>query len=296
MAGDEVTLEDLQQDAEVEGIAPGSIVKILSIRPIASVGKTTITQHALPEMATVIYEKPDGSLGREVLTAQALSHLRIVRKANAAPAFDGDPQAFRLASEALRIRNAAAYDPMSAVYSSSIAPLPHQIRAVYEDMLPKVPLRFLLADDPGAGKTIMAGLYIREMLLRSAAERVIVVCPGSLAEQWQDELRSKFSLDFDIFSPAMIAASPSGNPFREAKLLIVRMDQVARNDELRAMLSEPDVRWDIAVVDEAHRMSAHYRNAYDEIDRTRRFALAAFPARELLMRRRRERRRKAKTR
>lgn len=123
---------------------------------------------------------------------------------------------------------------MSAVYSSSIAPLPHQILAVYEDMLPKVPLRFLLADDPGAGKTIMAGLYIREMLLRSAAERVIVVCP--------------------------------------------------------------DVRWDIAVVDEAHRMSAHYRNAYDEINRTRRFALAAFPARELLMRRRRERRRKAKTR
>lgn len=273
MAGDEVTLENLQQDAEVEGIVPGSIVRILSIRPIASVGKTTITQHALPEMATVIYEKPDGSPGMEVLTAQALSHLRIVRKANAAPAFDGDPQAFRLASEALRIRNAAAYDPMSAVYSSSIAPLPHQIRAVYEDMLPKVPLRFLLADDPGAGKTIMAGLYIREMFLRSAAERVIVVCPGSLAEQWQDELRSKFSLDFDIFSPAMIAASPSGNPFREAKLLIVRMDQVARNDELRAMLNEPDVRWDIAVVDEAHRMSAHYRNAYDEIDRTKRFAL-----------------------
>ncbi len=88
--------------------------------------------------------------------------------------FDADPDEFRLAAEALRIRYAALYDPMSAVYSSDINPLPHQIRAVYGDMLPKVPLRFLLADDPGAGKTIMAGLYVKEMLLRSATFPLLI--------------------------------------------------------------------------------------------------------------------------
>lgn len=280
MAESTITFDDLQEGTEVEGILPGRVVKILAVHPInaaaartPAASPTTVSPAASPTTATVFYLKPDETPGMELLTAAQLADLRIVRKAHAAPAFDGDPTAFRLASEALRIQNAAAYDPMSAVYSSSIAPLPHQIRAVYEDMLPKVPLRFLLADDPGAGKTIMAGLYIREMLLRSAAERVIIVCPGGLAEQWQDEMQSKFSLDFDIFSPGMVAASPSGNPFREARLLIVRMDQVARNEEFSAMLRDPDVRWDIAVVDEAHRMSAHYRNAYDEMDRTRRFAL-----------------------
>lgn len=185
--------------------------------------------------------------------------------------FDADPDEFRLAAEALRIRYAALYDPMSAVYSSDINPLPHQIRAVYGDMLPKVPLRFLLADDPGAGKTIMAGLYVKEMLLRSAAERVLIVCPGGLAEQWRDELFDKFGLDFEVFQPSMQALCSSGNPFRDHDRLIVRMDQVARGDSYRTMLSE--VRWDIAIVDEAHRMSAHFKNVYGETSYTRRFRL-----------------------
>ena len=193
------------------------------------------------------------------------------------PRFDADPDEFRLAAEALRIKYAALYDPMSAVYSSAIDPLPHQIRAVYEDMLPKVPLRFLLADDPGAGKTVMAGLYIKEMLLRSAAERVVIVCPGGLAEQWRDELADKFNLDFEVFQPSMVELSRSGNPFREHDRLIVRMDQVARGDEYRTMLSE--VSWDIAVVDEAHRMSAHYKNVFGETDYTKRFRLGEILAR-----------------
>lgn len=138
-------------------------------------------------------------------------------------------------------------------------------------MLPKVPLRFLLADDPGAGKTIMAGLYVKEMLLRSAAERVLIVCPGGLAEQWRDELFDKFGLDFEVFQPSMQALCSSGNPFRDHDRLIVRMDQVARGDSYRTMLSE--VRWDIAIVDEAHRMSAHFKNVYGETSYTRRFRL-----------------------
>ena len=102
--------------------------------------------------------------------------------------FDGDGALFRLVSEAQRIRLAHLFDPLLAVHTSVVDPLPHQITGVYEAMLPRQPLRFLLADDPGAGKTIMAGLLIKELIARGDLERCLIVCPGSLAEQWQDEL------------------------------------------------------------------------------------------------------------
>ena len=128
-------------------------------------------------------------------------------------------------------------DPMVAVTTSDLDPLPHQIDAVYGHLLPKVPLRFLLADDPGAGKTIMAGLYIKELLLRGDLERCLIVVPGGLVEQWQDELHDKFGLRFAILTKDLIAATlAEDNPFREHPYLIVRMDQLARSDELRAHL------------------------------------------------------------
>ena len=102
--------------------------------------------------------------------------------------FDGDGALFRLVSEAQRILLAHLFDPVLAVHTSLVEPLPHQVTAVYEAMLPRQPLRFLLADDPGAGKTIMAGLFIKELIARGDLKRCLVVCPGSLAEQWQDEL------------------------------------------------------------------------------------------------------------
>ncbi len=86
---------------------------------------------------------------------------------------------------------------MMAVHTSNVDPLPHQITAVYESMLPRQPLRFVLADDPGAGKTIMAGLYIRELVMRADARRILIVAPGSLVEQWRDELFEKFGLEFE---------------------------------------------------------------------------------------------------
>ncbi|BBI71129.2 hypothetical protein HAALTHF_10350n [Vreelandella aquamarina] len=92
------------------------------------------------------------------------------------------------------------FDPMMAVHTSNVEPLPHQISAVYEAMLPRQPLRFVLADDPGAGKTIMAGLLIRELLMRADAKRILIVSPGGLTEQWQDELLEKFGVQFEIFS------------------------------------------------------------------------------------------------
>src|SRR6185503_12088940 len=110
--------------------------------------------------------------------------------------FDGDGGLFRLVSEAQRIGLAYLFDPWLALHTSVVDPLPHQITAVYEAMLPRQPLRFLLADDPGAGKTIMAGLLIKELHARGDLHRCMIVCPGMLVEQWQDELWEKFALPF----------------------------------------------------------------------------------------------------
>ena len=124
-------------------------------------------------------------------------------------------------------------------------------------MLPRQPLRFLLADDPGAGKTIMAGLLIKELLIRGDLERCLIVAPGSLVEQWQDEMSEKFGLSFDMLTRDQIEASVTGNPFVEKNRLIVRLDMAARSDELKAKLeAAPD--WDLIICDEAHRMAASY--------------------------------------
>ena len=158
--------------------------------------------------------------------------------------FDGDGAFFRLASEARRIQMAHLFDPFVAIDASSIDPLPHQIEAVYNEMLPRLPLRFLLADDPGAGKTIMSGLYIRELIVRGDLERCLVLAPGSLVEQWQEELWTKFRVPFDIFSREMVEAARTGNPFLERRLLIARIDQIARNDDLKAKLGQAE--WDLS--------------------------------------------------
>ena len=146
--------------------------------------------------------------------------------------FPGDSMppggAFKLGVEALRIHLAHLFDPMMAIHTSNVDPLPHQITAVYESMLPRQPLRFLLADDPGSGKTIMAGLYIQELMMRSDANRILIVAPGGLVEQWQDELFEKFGLTFEIFSREMMENSHSGNPFFDKDLLIARLDQLIR--------------------------------------------------------------------
>ena len=110
--------------------------------------------------------------------------------------FDADGNQVRLASEAYRISLAHLFDPYLAVHTSSVEPLPHQISAVYQEMLPRLPLRCVLADDPGAGKTIMTGLFIKEMIARGSLKRCMIVAPGSLVEQWQDELFQKFHLHF----------------------------------------------------------------------------------------------------
>lgn len=169
--------------------------------------------------------------------------------------FDGDGALLRIVSEADRIRLAHLFDPYVAVNASSIEPLPHQITAVYGEMLPRQPLRFLLADDPGAGKTVMAGLFIKELLIRGDLERCLVVAPGSLVEQWQDELASKFGLSFDLLTRERIDSAPSSNPFAENDYLIARLDVLSRNKDLQRQLKAAK-EWDLVVCDEAHRMTA----------------------------------------
>ena len=185
--------------------------------------------------------------------------------------FTADGRLFRLAAEAERIRLAPLFDPCVAVHASRIEPLPHQITAVYGEMLPRQPLRFLLADDPGAGKTIMAGLLIRELMLRGDLERCLVVAPGGLVEQWQDELESKFDLAFDLLTRERIeAAGAGGNPFTESSHLIARLDVLSRSEDLRRRL-EAAKEWDLVVCDEAHRMAASYFGT--EVRYTKRYRL-----------------------
>ena len=145
---------------------------------------------------------------------------------------------------------------MLAVHTSIVEPLPHQITAVYETMLPRQPLRFLLADDPGAGKTIMAGLLMKELIARGDLQRCLVVCPGSLAEQWQDELYRRFHLPFEILTNDKLEAARTGNWFLETNLVIARLDKLSRNEDVQQKLQAPDGRWDLIVCDEAHKMSA----------------------------------------
>ena len=198
------------------------------------------------------------------------------RSAGAGPrpkrAFGADGRRFRLAAEAERIRLAHLFDPYLAVHASHIEPLPHQITAVYGEMLPRQPLRFLLADDPGAGKTIMAGLLIRELMLRGDLERCLIVAPGSLVEQWQDELESKFGLAFDLLTRERVeaAGADGGNPFAGSSRLIARLDVLSRSEDLRRRL-EAVKEWDLVVCDEAHRMAASYFGS--EVRYTKRYRL-----------------------
>ncbi|MCB9746497.1 MAG: DUF3883 domain-containing protein [Alphaproteobacteria bacterium] len=250
-------LEDLQRDTRVNGLDPAGAATVLSVEWIGD--------HAV----TVVFRDTRGQPGTRLLYRDDETLLSVVA-AGRPWSFDGEGELLRLVMEADRIRLAWLYDPYLAITTSIIEPLPHQISAVYEEMLPRQPMRFLLADDPGAGKTIMAGLLIKELLIRGDLNRCLIVSPGSLTEQWQDELAEKFGVGFELLTRDMVNASRTANPFEHNHLLICRMDRLARNEDLQArLLAAPE--WDLVIVDEAHRMSGHYFGG--EIKLTKRYRL-----------------------
>ena len=195
-------LEDLTPGASVRGILPDALVTVVSVQWFGS------------EALELTYKTPTGKVANEIALPPRRGRLEIVEQGRPW-SFDGDGALFRLVSEAQRIRLAHLFDPVLAVHTSLVDPLPHQITAVYEAMLPRQPLRFLLADDPGAGKTIMAGLLIKELIARGDLQRCLIVCPGSLAEQWQDELYRRFHLPFEILTNDKLEAARTGNWFLE---------------------------------------------------------------------------------
>jgi SNF2 family DNA or RNA helicase len=236
-------LEQLQTNAAIRGIVPDTLVSVVNVQWFGS------------EALELTYKTAAGKVANELLYRHDEPRLELVEQGRPW-SFDGDGALFRLVSEAQRIRLAHLFDPVLAVHTSIVDPLPHQITAVYETMLPRQPLRFLLADDPGAGKTIMAGLLIKELVARGDLQRCLIVCPGSLAEQWQDELYRRFHLPFEILTNDKLEAARTGNWFLETNLCIARLDKLSRNEDVQQKLQVPDCRWDLVVCDEAHKMSA----------------------------------------
>src|SRR5882724_9137556 len=206
-------LEEITPGAAIKGILPDTLVSAINAQWFGS------------EALELTYKDSEGRVGNQLLYRHDERRFEVVA-AGRPWSFDGDGALFRLVSEAQRIRLAHLFDPVLAVHTSLVDPLPHQITAVYEAMLPRQPLRFLLADDPGAGKTIMAGLFIKELIARGDLKRCLIVCPGMLAEQWQDELYRRFNLPFEILTNDKLEAARTGHSFLETPLIIARLDKL----------------------------------------------------------------------
>jgi superfamily II DNA or RNA helicase len=252
-----VDLTDIKPGVLLEGLSVNGTSKVLNVDIIGD------------QARNIVFEDPDGNPSKRIIYQDDLHTLSVV-KGGQQWSFDADGDDLRLSIEAYRIKLAHHFDPYLAIHTSLVQPLPHQITAVYGEMLSRQPLRFLLADDPGAGKTIMAGLLIKELMARGDLERGLVVAPGSLVEQWQDELGEKFNLEFDILTRDMIESSRSGNPFNDRRLLIARLDVLSRNPDLQEKLKTSE-EWDLIVCDEAHRMSASVFGG--EVKYTKRYQL-----------------------
>ena len=255
-----LALSEIKPRDIIRGITTNSVVEVIDVKFHGSdVLQVTYREYEKPETRPddVLLYKDDEQRLEKITPAKLVK-------------FDADGKNFRLVSEAYRIHLAYIFDPRLAVNISMVDPYPHQLTAVYEDMRPLQPMRFCLADDPGAGKTIMSGLYLKEMMLREDIKRCLIVAPGSLVEQWQEELFEKFHLTFEIMTKEKYDTSATGNPLDDNNLVISRLDQMSRSEDIqRKIISARD--WDLIICDEAHKMAAHaYSN---KLDKTKRYIL-----------------------
>ncbi len=203
-----------------------------------------------------------------ILSEEDIKSIAILQQEQAS--FSSDGESVFLYLESQRIRNAFQFDPLYAVNVSQIDPLPHQIEAIYYYILQNPRIRFLLADDPGAGKTIMAGLLLKELKYRGLVERTIIVVPGHLKDQWLREMKEKFHENFSIISREKMNAEWGKNIFADKNQVIVSMDFAKQDD---VMLPLKDTKWDLCIVDEAHKMSAYKYG--QKISKTQRYNFGA---------------------
>jgi len=226
----------------VSGLVPTELVEIRRVSPFGS--KTLVEGVGVNSRRLV--QRPLGP--------DELAGLTKVRGSE--PSYDGDADMFLLGAEAERIKIAHQFDPLFAVNSSVVDPLPHQIEAVYRYLLPLPRIRFLLADDTGAGKTIMTGLLLKELLSRGVIEKTLIITPGGLTKQWQEEeLQEKFGLSARLVNRAAFDAEPGQFSRGDEGIFIVSIDFLARNEG--CLKAAEEAQWDLVVVDEAHKLSAY---------------------------------------
>jgi len=226
----------------------GEIVKNL----VAGEPVRILTLQSLGDMFSLRYVGINSRrAGSVVIDEERLQSLEVIGTAEGFN-FCGDARKFKLYAEAERIRSAYQFDPLFAVNCSIIDPLPHQVEAVYKYLLPLPNIRFLLADDTGAGKTIMAGILIKELMLRELLARVLIITPGGLTKQWQeDELGLKFNISFKLVNRAAFQSDPA--IFSSSDRLVTSIDFL-RSDDILSVVRETS--WDLIIVDEAHKLSA----------------------------------------
>jgi SNF2 family DNA or RNA helicase len=242
MTTDEI-LKRLVDGAILEGPFFSEPVKILSAKARGT---------RIEIQAVGLYSK---QLWNKLLKAKDFDDKITITQAAESAALNGNPTHFRLAAEAHRIRLAYQYDPHFAVSVSQVDPLPHQLDAVYTHLLTQPRIRFLIADDPGAGKTIMGGLLLKELKFRGLIERTLIVTPASLTDQWRREMQDKFHEAFTVVNRHTVNAAYGRNVWEDSPQCITSIDFVARQDDILDLMR--DAHWDHVIVDEAHKMSAY---------------------------------------
>src|SRR5579859_6223177 len=235
----------------------------------------TVYGPLFPEPVQIIIAVPMGSsvklIGKGVRSStvyEPILSIEQLGQLHASPAqepFDGDASKFRLGVEAMRLGLAYEYDPYFSLSIARVDPLPHQLEAVYDYFLKLPRIRFLLADDPGAGKTIMAGLLLKELKIRGLVQRTLIVTPANLTFQWQRELKDKFRENFEVIRSDVLRANYGLNPWQDRNQVITSLSWVSRIEDAKESLLRS--HWDLIIVDEAHKMSAASRDkttlAYD---------------------------------
>ncbi|WP_431215152.1 DEAD/DEAH box helicase [Puia sp. P3] len=224
----------------VKNLIPAEPVTVNQIQPLGSMVSIKFTGVNTNRANTKVISKDEFD-ALEMLTQEGTFN------------FKGDPTRFGLFAEAERINSAYQFDPLFAVNCSIVDPLPHQVEAVYKFLLPLPKIRFLLADDTGAGKTIMTGLLIKELMMRGLADRILIVTPGGLTKQWQeDEMGVKFNIPFTLVNRSLFSSDP--NVFHTAQRIVTSIDFISREEVLNVASNS---HWDLIVFDECHKLSAY---------------------------------------